>query len=383
MKITLNHEKLSKSLQYTSRAVSQKPNIPVLSNVLLDVTKNGLKLMATNLDMGISVWIPGVVSEEGKTTVSAKYIADYVAASSSEKVDITLKDNVITVKTEKSKSTFNTILASEFPILPKTAEEPLFAISATDFINSMDKVVFACSTDFSAGKVQQSGVLFELAGEAPTEINFVGLDGFRLSSRTASIKNVNKELPKESIIVPAKYLQELVKIVQDYTELDDIEVFLSESKSQIVFKFEEIEFSIRLLEGPYPDFRRIMPDAATYIFDVKKSDLEEAIKIVNTFARSNLGYRTLLDLDVANSVLKLKSSVAEVGENETLVNLSNVNAEGDLNTAYNLKFLQDIVNHIKGESIKFESKGPLAASVFKDKADPRFLHLVMPLRRDV
>ena len=91
MKITLNHSKLAKSLQYASRAVSSKPNIPVLSNVLLDVTNTDIKLSATNLDMGINMWIPGKVEEEGSTTVSAKYIADFVVASSSDKVEIPSK----------------------------------------------------------------------------------------------------------------------------------------------------------------------------------------------------------------------------------------------------------------------------------------------------
>jgi DNA polymerase III subunit beta len=381
MKIKLKHEKLAKSLQYTSKAVNQKPNIPVLSNVLLDINKNGLRLSATNLDMGINVWIPGVVEQEGMVTVSAKFIADFVSAMSGDNVDLSLEGTVVNVKTEKSKANFNTIPASEFPVLPRTSQNPLFSISSKEFLVAMDKVLFACSTDLSAGKIQQSGVLFEFDRENE-EIIFVGLDGFRLSKRTSKISNLPPELPTEQIIVPARYLGELVKIMQDYVELEDIEVYLSESKSQIIFKFEEIEFSIRLLEGPYPDYKRIMPDSDSYTFEVKKHDLESAIRVVNTFARSNLGYKTLFDLDLENSVVKLKSVVAEVGDNETVINVTEVHGESDLNTSYNLKYIQDVVAHIKGDSIIYETKGPLAASVFKDKSDARFVHLLMPLRRD-
>lgn len=382
MKVKLNHEKLSKSLQYTSRAVNQKPNIPVLSNVLLDVNKNGLKLSATNLDMGINVWIPGVVEQEGTITVSAKFIADFVAASFGDNVEVSLDGTVVNVKTDRAKANFNTIPASEFPVLPKTGEDPLFTISAADFMAAMDKVIFACSTDLSAGKIQQSGILFEFDVENG-ELIFVGLDGFRLSKRTAKVEKLTQSIPTEQVIVPARYLSELVKILSDYTELEDLEVYLSESKSQIVFKFEEIEFSIRLLEGPYPDYKRILPDSDSYSFEVKKADLEAAIRVVNTFARSNLGYKTLFDLDLENSVVKLKSVVADVGDNETVLSVESVQGESDLNTSYNLKYIQDVVSHIKGDTLIFETKGPLAASVFKDKADARFLHLLMPLRRDV
>lgn len=385
MRITLNHQKLAKSLQYTSRAVSVKPNIPVLSNVLMEVTKTDLKLSATNLDMGINVWIPGKVDVEGKVTVSAKYIADFVSASSSDKVDIELKENVLNVKTSHSKANFATIPFSEFPVLPNITNEPLFNVSASEFITSMDKVIFSCSTDMSAGKIQQSGVLFEFeeGNDADSsEVAFVGLDGFRLSKRTARIKNFNKSLIEGEIIVPARYLGEVSKIVQDYPELEELQVFLSENKSQIIFKFDEIEISIRLIEGPYPDYKRIMPDSPAFSFEVKRSDLEEAIKVINTFARSNLSNKTLLDFDIENSAIRLRSSVAEVGENETEVQVASPDGSGDMNAAYNLRFIQDVVSHIKGENIKFETKGPLSPSVFKDKSDVRFIHLLMPLRRE-
>lgn len=383
MKITLNHAKLAKSLQYASRAVSAKPNIPVLSNVLLDVSNTDVKLSATNLDMGINMWIPGKVDEEGSTTVSAKYIADFVAASYSDKVDIESKDSTLLVKTSKSKANFSTIPSNEFPPLPETPAEPVFSISASELIISMDKVLFSCSTDFSAGKIQQTGVLFEMEEGNDEEISFVGLDGFRLSKRSAKISNLKRDLISNQIIVPARYMAEVVKILQDYSDVDTVQVFITENKSQIIFKFDDVEISLRLIEGPYPDYKRIMPDSFAYTFEVKRSDLEEGIKVINTFARSNLSSKTLFDFDIENNVIKLRSSVAEIGENETVIEVGSTDGSGDLNSAYNLKYLQDLVNHIKGETIKFETKGPLSASIFKDKADSKYIHILMPLRRDV
>ena len=383
MKITLNHSKLAKAFSYASRAVSAKPNIPILSNVLLDVDakKNALKLSATNLDMGINMWILGDVSNDGKVTVNAKYIADFVAAGSAENVNIELQDTNLKVNTEKSKASFNIIPAEEFPVLPEVSETPIFKIASIELIKTMNKVLFACSTDLSAGRIQQSGVLFDIAPEH-SEIHFVGLDGFRLSRRVSQVAELSGDIPKEEIIVPARYLSELVKILQDHPEVDTVEVFLSKSNSQIVFKFDDIEFSIRLLEGPYPDYKKILPSDNTFSFDVQKKDLEEAIKIANTFARGNLGNKTLFDFDVESSSVKLKSAVADVGEGETDFTVSNAVGETDLNSAYTLRYLQDIVNHVDGDTMMYESKGPLAATLIKDADDPQFLHLVMPMRRD-
>lgn len=382
MKITINYDKLAKALLYTSRSVSVKPNIPVLSNVLLDVTKNGMKLSATNLDMAINMWIPGVVEEEGSTTVSAKYIADFVSASKSENVLIIQKDNVLEVKTNKSKANFNTINANEFPTLPKSHEKILFSINVEEFLSSIEKVVFACSTDLSVGKIQQSGVYLECPTGNENKISFVGLDGFRLSSRITNVNKLERENFTEPLIIPSKYLTEVAKIVEDSTDADEIEVYLSENKSQILFKFEDVEFSIRLLEGPYPDYKKILPDSFSYAFEVKKTDLEEALRIANTFARGNLSNKTLFDLDVENNQVKLKSVVAEVGDNEAVFEVNSLDADSDLNAAYNLKFIQDAVAHIKSDVVRIETKGPLAASVFKDSKDEGFLHLLMPLRRE-
>lgn len=382
MKISLNHQKLSKALSYTSKAVSVKPNIPILSNILLDVDKDTVRLSATNLDMGITMWIPGKVEASGKTTVNGKYIADFAAATSGENISLDLKGTNLTVTAENSDASFTTIEADEFPVLPVVKGNPLFRVATEDFISSMDKVLFACSTDLAAGRMQQSGVLFDIDKEKKGEITFVGLDGFRLSKVITEISDLNTEFSKEEIIVPARLLGDFVKIASDY-DADTIDVYLSESNSQIIFRIQELEFSIRLLEGPYPDYKKILPDSSSFSFEVNKVELESAIKIVNTFARGNLGNKTLFDFDIERSKVVLTSTVAEIGEGKTEFFVNNVSGESDLNSAYTLRYLQDVVNHLKSQTVIFETKGPLAASVFKDKSDNKFLHLIMPMRRDV
>ncbi len=381
MNIRLKHQKLAKALQYVSRSVSSKPNIPVLSNVLLQVNKSGLKLTSTNLEMGINMWIPGIVESEGSITVSAKFISDFVNASLGENVELNLDGNLVLVTTDNSKANFNTIPSSEFPVLPESSDTPLFKIKASELLQSLDKVIFSASTDISVGKVQQSGVLFNLNKEN-SEISLVALDGFRLSKRDSKVKFGEEELSDTELIIPSKALSELQKILLDLIDLDEIECFLSQNKALVIFKFEDIEYSVRLIEGPYPDFNRIMPDSYSYTFEVNKNELDSAIKVVNTFARSNLGYKTLFDLDLENSVIRIKSVVSDIGDNESVVKVESLEGDSDLNSSYNLRYISDIVSHIKGDTIIFETKGPMAASVFKDKSDPKYVHLLMPLRRD-
>ena len=381
MNISLQKSKLSKALIYTSRVVSSKLNIPILSNVLLKIQKNILTLSATNLEMGIVLWIPSEVVSEGSLTVNAKYISDFVSATSEESIDLILSGNNLISKTESSEAKFSIISAEEFPILPKVSGEPIFIIKKDILKEALTKVIFACSTDLSSGRIQQSGVLFDINREE-SKVDFIGLDGFRLSRKTSEVTSLKSEITREEIIVPAKYLGELLKILGDFEDVNEVEVYLSENNSQLIFKFAEIEFSTRLLEGPYPEYKKIMPEETSFSFTFKKSDFENSLKIVNSFARGNLGNKTLFDFEIENSSVTLKSSVSEIGEGRTVIKIEVIEGESDLNTAYTLKYLQDFINHVKGDDIVYETKGPLAPAVLKDSKDENFIHLIMPMRRD-
>lgn len=382
MEINLQRHQVSRALNYTSRAVSAKPNIPILSNVLLNVSKNALKLSATNLEMGIVLWIPGTMKSEGSITVNAKYIADFVSAATDDIIDFNLDTTNLLVRTKSSNAKFTTIPSEEFPVLPALGSEPIFVIEKQKFIDTLEKVIFACSTDLSAGRIQQSGVFFDIDTSKST-IDFVGLDGFRLSKKTVAVEELSKSITKEEIIVPARYLNEAIKVLSDYEEVKKVEVYLSDNNSQLILKFAEVEYSIRLLEGPYPDYKKIMPDSFSYSFKIEKTELENALKVVNSFARGNLGNKTLFDFNLEDGVVTLQSSVSEIGEGQTKLQTKDFEGESDLNSAYTLRYLQDFVNHIKGDNLTYETKGQLAPAVVKDLDDPDFVHLIMPMRREV
>lgn len=378
MKVIINQDKLSKALNYVSRAVSVKPNIPVLSNVLLEVNSDSLMLSATNLDMGINMWIAGKVEEDGKVTASGKFLSDFVSAAGGEKVQVSLVKDVLNVQTENSNAQFNTIPATEFPILPKISGEPLFVVPATELLDAINKVIFACSTDMGIGKMNLTGVLFELEAANPKQLTMVSTDGFRLSRKILNIFRANEEAMQ--LIIPAKPLQELVKMLST-EDVSEVEFYLSESKSQAIFKVNEIELSIRLLEGPFVEYKRVIPEAHEYSFDVSKAEFDRALRIVNTFARTLQGYKMNMDLDLENKAVIMSTKVMELGINETKLEVSNITGSQDLKDAYNLQYLMEMVAHMNGARIKFETNGPLAAAVFTEDDDQNYIHLVMPLQR--
>lgn len=377
MQITLQQSKLAKALSYIAKAVSTKPNIPVLSNVLLSVDKSTLKLSATNLDMGINMWIAGQSLADGEVTVSAKTLGDFVSETSDGKITLTVDGQLLKVVGEGSQAEFQTIPATEFPILPKITGTPVFSVAPDIFVTGLSKVLFACSTENTPGKSQQTGVYFDLPKTG--DLNLIGLDGYRLSSKKIKVRRaLEQEL---TAIVPGKALSELSKILLSEESVEVVEVYVNQSKSQMMFKFNEIEFSVRLLEGPYPEYKKVIPTEFDYSCEMNRNEFLQAIRIVNTFARSTLGNRTNFDLDPDSATVTLSTTVTDLGNNETKIKATQIKGD-ELAAAYNLRYLGDVGNVVTGDKIIFQTKNALAAAVFLDGDDPDFLHIVMPLRRE-
>jgi DNA polymerase III subunit beta len=140
--------------------------------------------------------------------------------------------------------------------------------------------------------------------------------------------------------------------------------------------------SVRLLEGPYPDFRGVIPNDFVFAFEVEKRELEKALRVVYTFARSISGNKVNWDLAIEEGNLLMHTEVTDLGRNETHLTVNKAEGTSDLRDAFSLQFLMDFVNHVGGEKIRFETKAPLAAAVFTDKDDADFLHIIMPVQRD-
>ena len=125
MKISLIQENLAKALSHINKAVSNRPNIPVLANVLLETEKGQLKLSSTNLEIGISTWIGATIEIEGKLTVSAKLLSEFVNSLKSGKLELEYTNQSLVVNSVDNKADFFVIPADDFPTVPTTEGEAI------------------------------------------------------------------------------------------------------------------------------------------------------------------------------------------------------------------------------------------------------------------
>jgi len=375
MKVSLIQENLAKALSHINKAVSNRPNIPVLANVLLETEKGQLKLSSTDLEVGISTWIGATIEQEGKLTVSAKLLSEFVNSLKSGKIGLEYIDQTLVVNSVDNKADFFVIPADDFPNVPTTEGDPIIKVNAYNFADAIAKTSFAAGTDDSRPVL--TGVLFEITEKT---MSLVAIDGFRLSKKILHLKSVIKEQLKE--VVPAKSLSEVEKLIRDVSEKDDdIEIYLMSNKNQMLFKIGDVELSTRLIEGKFPDYEQILPKDKKLELLINKKEFEDTLKIVSIFARNVVGNKAKFSVDVDNSLVKLAANVVDVGSNESKIKVSEV--EGDeLETGFNVKFLQDMAGSISSKEIKFQSNGPTAPGVFLDTKDKDFLHVVMPMRLD-
>lgn len=375
MKISILQENLSKALNQVSRAVSNRPNIPVLANVLIEAEKGKVKLSATNLDIGINTWLGADIAEEGQITVSAKLLTEFVNSLSSGKIELIQIKNTLEVKSVDNRAEFTIIPASDFPNVPVAENSPIIKVNAVAFARGVAQTAFATAVDDSRPVL--TGLLLEATER---KVSLVGVDGFRLSKKVMKLEEGPKDDFKE--IVPARSLSELEKIITEEAQAEDLlEVYLLANKNQLTFKIGNTEFTTRMIEGEFPDYQQILPKGKNVSFKILKDELAHTVKIAAIFARNVIGNKVRFRYEPEKKYVELLATVVDVGNNESKVAIKSPEGE-KLETAYNIKFMMDMINAIGGDEIIYETEGITAPGVFKDKEDPDFLHIIMPMRLD-
>ncbi|MCA9386053.1 DNA polymerase III subunit beta, partial [Candidatus Dojkabacteria bacterium] len=243
MNIKVIQEKFAQALVHTNKAINSKPNIPVLSNVLLKASNGVLELSSTNLEIGVHAKIGAEIEEEGEITVSAKILYEFVNSLKPGKLELKTDGQRFVVNSVDNNAEFFTIPSDEFPSIPIASGQPLATLNALDFADALGKTTFAASSDNARPVL--TGLLFKITKR---KLTLVGVDGFRLSQKVLDITEGPETDFKE--IIPARSLQDVTKIIRDISsEKDEIELYSLPEKNQVIFKIGDVELATRLIEG--------------------------------------------------------------------------------------------------------------------------------------
>ena len=361
-------ENLARGLSVVSRAVSNR-SLPVLTNVLLKTEDAGLKLTATNLEIGITYWVPGKIESDGATSVPARLLTDLVnSLPGGEPIDLELGDGeTLHIRSGRFESNIKGIAADDFPTVQTAGERPVTRIPQNVLRHALEETAFAAASD--EARPILTGVLARFEGD---QLTLAAADNYRIAVKTIPILAA---VPETSVVIPARALHELSRVLTDTD--DPVSVVLAHARNQILFHLEGVDLVSRLIDGQYPNYQSVLPASHSTRAVLDREELLRAVRPAALIAHESANIVKLgvgLDGDPGITV----SANAEVGDH---VGRIEAEVDGDGTTiAFNARFLADVLTNVDAEQFALELNGPLSPGVFKPLGDDRYVHVVMPLR---
>ncbi|HEY5488784.1 MAG TPA: DNA polymerase III subunit beta [Candidatus Limnocylindrales bacterium] len=370
MKLSVMQENLARGLQVVSRAVSSRSTLPVLANVLLRTEDAGLKLTATNLEIGITSWVAGRIDTEGALTVPARLFNDLVAGlPSGEKIDLESDGGTtLRIKAGRYQTQLRGIEADEFPVIPSPGERPTTRVSQKELRRALSEVVFAAATD--EARPILTGVLTHLSGD---KLTLAAADNYRIAVCTIPILDPVEDT---SLVVPARSYAELMRVLTDTD--DPVDFMLASSKSQVLMHVADVDIVSRLIDGQFPNYQQVLPSSHSTRAVVERDELLKAVRISALIASSAANVVRLKLGEEGTGTINI-AAAADVGEAQTDVEAA---IEGDaMQISFNAKYLQEALANLDYDQLALEFSGPLSPGVIKPTdAAAEYVHVIMPVR---
>ncbi len=369
MKLSVMQENLARGLSVVSRAVSSRSTLPVLANVLLKTEDAGLKLTATNLEIGVTYWVPGKIDQDGATTVPAKLLTDLVnSLPPGDRVDLEVgPGEVLHVQAGRFQSHLKGIDADEFPAIGTSGDRPTTRIAQNVLRRALAETTFAAASD--EARPILTGVLAKFEG---SELTLAAADNYRIAVKTVPILDA---VPETSVVIPARALIELGRVLADVD--DPVEVVIATARNQILFHLDGVDLVSRLIDGQFPNYQQVMPQTHATRAILDREELLRAVRPAALIAHESANI-VKLQIGADSEAGITVSANAEVGDHVGQVEAS---VEGDGTTiAFNARYLADVLTNVTAEQFALELNGPLSPGVFKPIGDDRYVHVVMPVR---
>ena len=362
MKLQVTQENLHKALSSVGRVASGRGTLPILSNVLIKTIGNRLSIAATNLDIAITHFIGSKVSDEGAITVPARLMVDFVASLPSGTITLELEETKLKITTDQYESVINGTNAEEYPVMPGISDGTTWAIPSKVLRSGLQQVLMAASSDESRPVL--TGVHIHTHDK---KLYLVATDSYRLAE-----KNLMKTDQDIDLLVPSSAMQDLLRIL---TDVED-EVSVTHDEQQVLFRVGDVELVARLIEGKYPDYRKLIPSSFAQSATLKKQEFINITKVSSLFARESAGSVTI-HLDKAGSVVSIRSIASQLGENTASADAA-ITGEGVI--TLNSRYILDALHAVNGDEVTIAFNGKLEACSLTGPKHNDYLHVIMPLK---
>ena len=366
MKFTVTREKLHEGLGAVAASVPSKTTLPVLSNILVEATKDGIRLSGTDLDLAVSTVIPAQIDQEGATTLPARKLTEIVRELPSAGIRFTGSgEQRVQIECGRSRFKLLGLSRDEFPAFPTVKFEGGWKISAKDLQKLIGHVAFAASTEESRPIL--NGVLWELRAD---KMRMVATNGHRLARMDVPLKSAGGQA---DLIVPPKALEQIRRLFGPEEEIE-----IAKSDNHLGFRSAGTQVFTRLIEGPYPNYEQVIPRENDKIMTADKAAFAAALRRMSIVA-SDQTHR--IRLAFSSGACKLSVTTPDLGEAQEEMTVA---YEGDpLEIGFNAAYLLEIMKYLPTDEVRMSFKAPERATTCEPVGwdDPAsYLTLVMPLR---
>ncbi len=369
MKLIIKQEILLESLYHTSRAISPRNLIPILTGIKFDLTEEGLYLSASDTDISIQCLIPSdkieEIGEYGSIVIGGKYIVEIIKKLPNTNITIeVMDDNKMIVSTDNTEFNLNGINSNEFPNLDlEEIAEPI--ILKTNLIKKIIAQTFF-ATSKNESRPLLTGINFRINGNL---MEVIATDSYRLSKKSIQL---DKVLDHEvNIVIPGKNLLELDKIIGDDKENLELHIF----DNKILFKYKEILFLSRLLSGTYPATSSIIPTDFNVQVECNCNGLFEMIDRASLLTSDR--DKNTIKLELSHQEMVISSNSPEIGKVEEKML---VDSSDEISISFSSKYMLDSVKSFETDTIMLCMNNDNSPIIIKSKEDDSLVQLVLPIK---
>jgi len=368
MKITILQSNFAKALSQISRLVGNRTTLPVLSNALIVAEKGGIKISATDLEVGITTHTTGKVESEGKITLPARILSDFINNNKDQSVEISTDGNIATLKSARFEAVIHGISAEEFPTIPEPTATAFVSLEKESFLNALKKVIIAPALDETRPVL--AGIFLSFLDK---ELIIAATDSYRLAESKIKLA---KPIEAKKVIVPTRTMNELARILGGSDAVKEVLFYITEN--QIIFKIGDTQIVSRLIEGTFPNYTQIIPSSSTIIAKTDLNEITSAVKMSALFAKDSANNN--VRLTIKDKGFTISSTATQAGSATSMIKAEL--SGGDIEIAFNARYILDVLSVFPSGMVTIELNNNASPCVIKTEKDPQFLYIIMPLKSE-
>ncbi len=370
MKFKIVRSDFFKTLSHLQGIVDKKNSLPILSNILIEAKVDKLTLSSTDMDISIIETIDCNVLEDGSTTINSQILYDIVRKiNDNSEIEIISNDGkLLTLRADGSRFSLACLPKEDFPIIDKDDSGNTIKINSKLIFKLIDKTKFAISNEET--RYFLNGLYFNITkNQNKSIVTLVGTDGHRLAKFSHNIEDNIDQV--SGVIIPKKTIYELCKLL---SEIDN-DVFISISSNKVIFTIGNIIFISKLIDGSFPDYKRVIPKDNSNILKINREILLSAVDRVSTIANEK---SPVIKFKLLQNVLNLNTIN---NESSTASEDLKINYNGDeIEIGFNSKYIMDIVNNLEDEEITINLKDNTSPITALEESNKNLVYVLMPMR---